>query len=231
MATNSGVPGQLDTRKGYWTGRVLNDEELAEHNRIRDEGIAGRRRGSLMLIGLDENERPFAKPEVVAAEREAQRLDATEWPAALVEEQEARRIAEQHLEGMHEATERADQYLDGCRTYLAEIETEIAAAARREITALVEHFCTGAALPEAFDDTALFAERDRRQRRNGRVEEACAEVAAMETAARAAHAEACARVTACEADGIAARKLAIRREAAAAAARYEAEIEMVGVPD
>jgi len=58
MATNSGVPGQLDTRKGYWTGRVLNDEELAEHNRIRDEGIAGRRRGSLMLIGLDENERP-----------------------------------------------------------------------------------------------------------------------------------------------------------------------------
>ena len=59
-----------------------------------------------MLIGLDENERPFAKPEVVAAEREAQRLDATDWPAALVEEQEARRIAEQHLEGMHEATER-----------------------------------------------------------------------------------------------------------------------------
>ena len=45
MATNSGVPGQLDTRKGYWTGRVLSDEELAEHNRIRDEGIAGRRRG------------------------------------------------------------------------------------------------------------------------------------------------------------------------------------------
>lgn len=207
---------------------MLSDEELAEDNRRREAARAEHRRVAMLMTGRDEHGVPFPDPAAVAAKREEERLLATDWPAALAEAQEERQAADDRLERAREATARLRSQLASFREELAGLEARLAADDEAAVGRLVEWFAAGEGEAPELGATGVVATIALARCRVALVERAYDKVVAQQTTAERKLAAAEARVAACERDGIAARRLYLRREKEAADARWQDEYDLVG---